>query len=74
MQDVIASDELAIRENWRLVDKTGVVTGGTQGIGLATVCTLLGLGANVWVIARNIPESSALDEQSSLKHPKVHMV
>jgi len=74
MQDVIASDELAIRENWRLVDKTGVVTGGTQGIGLATVRALLGLGANVWVIARNIPESSALDEQSSLKHPKVRMV
>ena len=47
MQDVIASDELAIRENWRLVDKTSVVTGGTQGIGLATVRTLLGLGANV---------------------------
>jgi Tropinone reductase 1 len=74
MQDVIASHELAIRENWRLVDKTAVVTGGTQGIGLATVRTLLGLGANVWVIARNIPESRALDEQSSLKHPKVHMV
>jgi NAD(P)-dependent dehydrogenase (short-subunit alcohol dehydrogenase family) len=56
------------------VDKTAVVTGGTQGIGLATVRTPLGLGANVWVIARNIPESSALDGQSSLKHPKVHMV
>jgi hypothetical protein len=37
MQDVIASHELAIRENWRLADKTAVVTGGTQGIGLATV-------------------------------------
>jgi len=74
MQDVIASDELAIRENWRLVDKTAVVTGGTQGIGLATVGTLLGLGANVWVIARSISEPEMLDVHSPLKHPKVRTI
>lgn len=70
----IASAELAIQENWRLLNRTGVVTEGTQGIGLATVRTLLAFGANVWVIAKDIPEPNTLDAASPLRHPKVRTI
>ena len=40
-------------EPWRLTGRRAVVTGGTSGIGLAVVSTLLERGAEVLVVARN---------------------
>jgi NAD(P)-dependent dehydrogenase (short-subunit alcohol dehydrogenase family) len=70
----LVSEEAAIQESWRLAEKTAVVTGGTQGIRLATVRTLLALGANVWVIARSICEPGTIDGPSPLKDTKVRTI
>ena len=41
---------------WRLDGARAVVTGGTRGIGLATVCELLDLGASVVTCGRDLDE------------------
>lgn len=43
-------------DNWNLKDKRALVTGGTKGIGRATVQTLLKMGAEVLLVARNEKE------------------
>ena len=45
--------------DWRLDDKTAVVVGASTGIGLAIVDELLGLGANIILVAR---ESGPLED------------
>lgn len=44
------------KSNWSLQGKNAIVTGGTKGIGLATVREFISLGANVLVVARSISE------------------
>jgi len=43
----------ALARRWRLDGRTGLVTGGTKGIGRATVEELAGLGARVFTCARD---------------------
>ncbi|MEZ4902732.1 MAG: SDR family oxidoreductase [Spirosomataceae bacterium] len=43
-------------ENWKLKGKCALVTGGTKGIGRATVQALLKIGAEVMIVARNQTE------------------
>ncbi len=42
---------------WNLIGKRALVTGGTRGIGAATVAELEALGADVLVVARNVEDS-----------------
>jgi Tropinone reductase 1 len=44
---------------WRLDGARAVVTGGTRGIGLATVCELLDLGASVVTAGRDLDDLDA---------------
>jgi tropinone reductase I len=46
-------------KRWRLDGRRALVTGGTKGIGEAVAAELLGLGAQVTVVARNAEEVSA---------------
>jgi Tropinone reductase 1 len=51
-------DYLAAMKAWGLTGKRALVTGGTRGIGAATVRELEALGAEVLVVARSIPPSA----------------
>lgn len=42
-------------KDWKLTNKTALVTGGTKGIGLAIVQELVSLGAEVLAVARKVP-------------------
>lgn len=46
---------------WNLKNKTALITGGTKGIGKATVLSFLELGAHVLFTARNEKEVAALE-------------
>ena len=48
---------------WNLENTRAIVTGGTKGIGKATVQELLELGASVLFIGRNLTEVKALEEE-----------
>ncbi|MBI4785419.1 MAG: SDR family NAD(P)-dependent oxidoreductase [Oscillatoriophycideae cyanobacterium NC_groundwater_1537_Pr4_S-0.65um_50_18] len=48
----IHSTEL-LRNRWTLVGKKALITGATQGIGLAIAQEFLALGAEVMIVARN---------------------
>lgn len=50
-------------KEWNLKNKTALVTGGSKGIGKATVAELLSLGAKVLVTARNKEELSATKKE-----------
>jgi Tropinone reductase 1 len=41
------------RDSWTLQGKRALITGGTEGIGLAVAEQMLGLGASVFVVARD---------------------
>lgn len=56
---------------WSLDGKKALVTGGTKGIGKATVCELLELGAEVLFTARNESEINTLEQELSAKGFKV---
>src|SRR5687767_2341453 len=47
-------------QQWNLKGKRALVTGGTKGIGLAIVNELVALDAEVFLIARNEEQVSAL--------------
>ncbi|NER12386.1 SDR family oxidoreductase [Leptobacterium flavescens] len=48
---------------WNLKNKTALVTGGTKGIGKATVLEFLSLGANVIFTARNENDIQSFEEE-----------
>ncbi|WP_203296344.1 SDR family oxidoreductase [Luteirhabdus pelagi] len=48
---------------WNLENKTAVVTGGTKGIGRATVLELLALGAKIIFSARNASEVAKFESE-----------
>jgi Tropinone reductase 1 len=58
--DTLADRATAISERWSLAGRRALVTGGTRGIGQAIVSELIGLGANVMVVAR---DSARLNER-----------
>jgi tropinone reductase I len=49
--------------DWTLSGKTALVSGGSKGIGRAIVQEFLGLGAEVWAVARQEKELAALVEE-----------
>lgn len=53
--------------NWRLDGKIAVVTGASEGIGLAVARELLALGAEVLIVSRS--ESKLAEAVRSLAHP-----
>lgn len=55
---------------WNLKGKTALVTGGTKGIGKATVLELLELGAEVFFTARNGKEVQDLEDHLRSKNFK----
>lgn len=52
-----------MKTNWNLKDKKVLITGGTKGIGKATVIEFLELGAKILFTARNKEEVSALESE-----------
>ncbi len=53
---------------WNLEDRNALVTGGTKGIGRATVIEFLGLGARVLFTARNPEEVKAFEDELRSKN------
>ena len=47
---------------WNLKGKKTLITGGSEGIGLAVVEEFISLGSDVWVVARSIEKLKALSE------------
>jgi tropinone reductase I len=56
---------------WNLKDKTVLITGGTKGIGKATVIEMLKLGASVLFTARHSAEVVALEKELKSTYPAV---
>src|SRR6187399_990332 len=57
---------------WNLKGKRALVTGGTKGIGLAIVNEFVRLGAEVFLIARNEEQVSALVREHTATGAIVH--
>ena len=59
-----------MENSWNLKEKKALVTGGTKGIGKATVIELLKLGADVLFSARHENEVNTLETELSSQFPK----
>ena len=65
---------IQLSQQWSLEGRNFVVTGGTKGIGLATVQSLLTLGAATVVLcSRSIPDEAVL-QQLRERHPSATIV
>lgn len=60
-----------MKAKWTLENKKAFITGGTRGIGKATVIEFLELGADVLFTARNEAEVVALETEWRLTYPHV---
>lgn len=61
-----------MKTNWDLKNKTAFITGGTKGIGKATVIEFLELGAQVLFTARNEHDVKALVQDLKANYQHVY--
>ena len=59
---------------WSLQGKSALVTGGSKGIGKATVEELLSLGADVMFVARNLDGIAKINTELQEKYPKSKLI